>query len=516
MKKYLWLTLLLLCCNIKSASADTDFGDLTVGVMMKTAAETVTYVTGYAQPLDADLTTYAGITPSANVQSLLGAANYSAMRTQLSLVPGTDVQAQDAELAAFAGVTSAADRVFYFTGSGTGALQTFTAAGRSMVGAADATAQTALLNPMVGDSGAGGTKGLAPAPAAGDAAAGKFLKADGSYQVPTGSGAPSDATYWMSASHAGTSAEVVPTLDGGVHGRTGTGTIEVTHASEFGGRVRWTSTTSLVLESYTSSEVTVNGYGVGLGSSGISLTTAENLISSTGTDAGAAMGASTVYYIYVSNSQASFAASDVRASTTAPTNLTAGTHPAVGYYLGSSGNALHWRYCGVCRTNGSTQFVDSETQRFVINHHNQIPLRLFTCPAYNDNSTISTPYTTANTTWVAANAGTGSKVEWLQDARTNNPVFLSAYMMSLNSGANATYCGIGVDSTSNSNVIARTVGTSGETASCEWSLVPTIGYHAADLLICVSGGTGSYYADIDDFGGSDDSRSTYLKVWIKG
>lgn len=44
-----------------------------------------------------------------------------------------------------------------------------------------ATQATAILNNVVGDSGAGGTKGLVPAPAAGDAAAGKFLKADGAW-----------------------------------------------------------------------------------------------------------------------------------------------------------------------------------------------------------------------------------------------------------------------------------------------------------------------------------------------
>ena len=44
---------------------------------------------------------------------------------------------------------------------------------------------TALLSNMVGDSGSGGTKGLAPAPASGDSAAGKFLKADGTWAVPT-------------------------------------------------------------------------------------------------------------------------------------------------------------------------------------------------------------------------------------------------------------------------------------------------------------------------------------------
>ncbi len=41
---------------------------------------------------------------------------------------------------------------------------------------------------FVGDSGSGGVKGEVPAPAAGDAAAGKFLKADGTFEVPPGSG----------------------------------------------------------------------------------------------------------------------------------------------------------------------------------------------------------------------------------------------------------------------------------------------------------------------------------------
>ncbi len=43
---------------------------------------------------------------------------------------------------------------------------------------------TALLNAFVGDSGSGGTKGKVPAPAAGDTAADKFLKADGTWETP--------------------------------------------------------------------------------------------------------------------------------------------------------------------------------------------------------------------------------------------------------------------------------------------------------------------------------------------
>lgn len=47
------------------------------------------------------------------------------------------------------------------------------------------TQTTALLDPFIGDSGSGGTKGLVPAPAAGDFAANKFLSAGGGYGVPT-------------------------------------------------------------------------------------------------------------------------------------------------------------------------------------------------------------------------------------------------------------------------------------------------------------------------------------------
>lgn len=50
------------------------------------------------QAYDADLTTYAGITPSANIQSFLGSADYSTARTNLGLAIGTNVQAYDAQL----------------------------------------------------------------------------------------------------------------------------------------------------------------------------------------------------------------------------------------------------------------------------------------------------------------------------------------------------------------------------------------------------------------------------------
>jgi hypothetical protein len=72
--------------------------------------------------------------------------------------------------------TQTANRVLAGPTTGSAAAPTF----RALV-AAD-------LPAMVGDSGSGGTKGAVPAPASGDAAAGKYLKADGTWTTPSGSG----------------------------------------------------------------------------------------------------------------------------------------------------------------------------------------------------------------------------------------------------------------------------------------------------------------------------------------
>ncbi len=69
------------------------------------------------QPLDTDLTTWAGVTPSANGQALVSAANYAAMRGLLDLEAGTDFNAYSATLNTLSGLTLTGNSKYIGTNS---------------------------------------------------------------------------------------------------------------------------------------------------------------------------------------------------------------------------------------------------------------------------------------------------------------------------------------------------------------------------------------------------------------
>lgn len=103
---------------------------------LSTAADKCVYWTGAGLPALIDCKSW--------FRSVMAAADVASGRAALGLTIGSDIQAFNANLAAWAGLTGAAGKVGYFTGPGAMAMFDSTSFGRSLSNAADAAALRTL------------------------------------------------------------------------------------------------------------------------------------------------------------------------------------------------------------------------------------------------------------------------------------------------------------------------------------------------------------------------------------
>lgn len=176
------------------------------------------------------------------------------------------------------------------------------------------------------------------------------------------------------------------------------------------------------------------------------------------------------------------------------------------------------RHVGVIRASGTNTTEDSLVKRFVVNRANAVDRPLFSCPAYADGNS-PTSWTTTSTTYEEANAGTGSKLEFLTLGEEPSDCTVSAVP---SVSASQARTGIGVDSTTTATVTTSTSLPTGATnivgsAFVTYAAILAAGYHYFDFLVAVAAAsTATYFADLQRLGSSADPKSSFIKATVRG
>ena len=138
-----------------SASAARSALGLAIGTNTQAHSDILDDIAGVSQAANKGVffdsaSTAATFDLTAAGRALLDDADAAAQRATLGLVIGTNVQAADSELSALATVTSAANKVPFFTGSGTASVADLTAFARTLLDDSDAATARGTLGVAIG------------------------------------------------------------------------------------------------------------------------------------------------------------------------------------------------------------------------------------------------------------------------------------------------------------------------------------------------------------------------------
>lgn len=250
----------------------------------------------------------------------------------------------------------------------------------------------------------------------------------------------------------------IPAVDGSQLTNLPPGATAVLGQCQFG----YTNATTLTLSRLAGTYLFINGSNQSVPSAGVTLSNSG-------------LSATTFYYVYAWMNSGTMT---LEASATAPAIDSTYGHRIK---TGDATRAL----VGMCRTNGSSQFVDTAAQRFVRSWHNDRGVAL-------TGTAVSGSATTATSA-----ADSGARTEWLSWA---NEVYEVSAVGNFNNSSPGSVVGVGIGLDSASVISSPTVGFQCPASSNSYQ-APfhtrlagqglTEGYHYASGLFYVSGATGT-------------------------
>jgi len=336
------------------------------------------------------------------------------------------------------------------------------------------TVVTTLLDAVVGDSGSGGTKGLVPAPASGDAAASKVLTAGGVWTAfatlaaayapinnPTFTGNPAAPTQAVNDN----STKLATTAYAD--------RASLSTNSANCGRLSRASATQINFGPFNGNVIQINGAYYPIPAAGVNANNTNIYVDGV---AAQNLAINTTYFVYLFNNGGTLT---IDYSTTSYAIDSTAGNVGVAIKTGDSSRSL----VGMIRTNASAQFADSNSQRFLLSWFNRAHKWFSALPG--------SPYTVSSTSYTDAGQGTqGQFLSWADETIT----CMATAAVSVTVAGHYVQIALGVDNLSNiiSGPIFQSVNPFTITMSPIGFTNAVDGYHTLILGALVdSGGSGS-------------------------